>query len=111
MPRNLPNKSRHLWAESGLEADQKVLSTHGVYAMTATTALTAQNTLGVEEVYIIPPTFVGRQLDVVLEDVGLGDGGCVKIGMRFCPTEGCQLIPLGRVRHACERGNDRGGSR
>ena len=66
---------------AGLEADQKVLAAHGVYAMTATTALTAQNTLGVDCVHHVPPDFVGRCVDAVLSDVGLGEGGVVKIGM------------------------------
>jgi hydroxymethylpyrimidine kinase/phosphomethylpyrimidine kinase len=55
---------------AGLEADQKVLAAHGVYAMTATTALTAQNTLGVEEVHVVPSAFVGKQIRQVMEDIG-----------------------------------------
>jgi len=38
--------------------------------MTATTALTAQNTLGVEDVHITPPAFVGKQIDACLTDIG-----------------------------------------
>lgn len=38
--------------------------------MTATTALTAQNTLGVDDVHIIPPVFVGKQIDACLSDIG-----------------------------------------
>jgi hydroxymethylpyrimidine/phosphomethylpyrimidine kinase len=64
---------------AGLEADQKVLAAHGVYAMTATTALTAQNTLGVEEVHIVPPDFVGKQIRQVL-----GDVGCDVVKMGTC---------------------------
>lgn len=63
---------------SGLEADQKVLSAHGVYAQTVTTALTAQNTLGVNDVHVTPPTFVGKQIDACLSDIGCD---VVKIGM------------------------------
>lgn len=63
---------------SGLEADQKVLSAHGVYAQTVTTALTAQNTLGVEDVHVTPPAFVGKQIDACLSDIGCD---VVKIGM------------------------------
>lgn len=63
---------------SGLEADQKVLSAHGVYAQTVTTALTAQNTLGVEDVHVTPPTFVAKQIDACLSDIGCD---VVKIGM------------------------------
>jgi len=55
---------------AGLEADQKVLAAYGVYAMTATTALTAQNTLGVEDVHVVPSVFVGKQIRQVMEDVG-----------------------------------------
>ena len=62
---------------AGLEADQKVLAAHGVYAMTSTTALTAQNTLGVEDVHIVPPAFVGKQIKKVMDDVGCD---VVKIG-------------------------------
>jgi hydroxymethylpyrimidine kinase/phosphomethylpyrimidine kinase len=55
---------------AGLEADQKVLAAYGVYAMTATTALTAQNTLGVEDIHIMPSIFVGKQIRQVMEDIG-----------------------------------------
>lgn len=55
---------------AGLEADQRVLAAHGVYAMTATTALTAQNTLGVDDVHLVPAAFVGKQLRKVLDDIG-----------------------------------------
>jgi hydroxymethylpyrimidine/phosphomethylpyrimidine kinase len=66
---------------SGLEADQRTLAAHGVYAMTATTALTAQNTLGVDDVHITPPDFVGKQIHKVMEDGFLEDPpGLVKIG-------------------------------
>ena len=63
---------------AGLEADQKVLAAHGIYAMTATTALTAQNTLGVEDIHIIPPEFVQKQIRQVLNDI---DCNTVKVGM------------------------------
>ncbi|KAK8022217.1 phosphomethylpyrimidine kinase THI20 [Apiospora rasikravindrae] len=54
---------------AGLEADQKVLAAHGCYAMTATTALTAQNTLGVDDIYHIPADFVRKQIDAVFKDI------------------------------------------
>jgi hydroxymethylpyrimidine kinase/phosphomethylpyrimidine kinase len=63
---------------AGLEADQKVLATHGVYALTATTALTAQNTLGVEDVHVVPPDFVKKQIRQVLNDI---DCPVVKVGI------------------------------
>ncbi|KAF3770281.1 hypothetical protein M406DRAFT_34975 [Cryphonectria parasitica EP155] len=63
---------------AGLEADQKVLAAHGVYAMTATTALTAQNTTGVMDIHHVPPTFLRRQIDAVFDDIG---ADVVKTGM------------------------------
>jgi hydroxymethylpyrimidine/phosphomethylpyrimidine kinase len=56
---------------SGLEADQKVIAAHGCYAMTATTALTAQNTKGVFDIHQIPPDFVKKQIDACIEDIGV----------------------------------------
>lgn len=56
---------------SGLEADQKVLAAHGCYAMTATTALTAQNTTGVKGIHVIPASFVEQQIEACIEDVGV----------------------------------------
>ncbi|RAK99131.1 DNA-directed DNA polymerase alpha catalytic subunit POL1 [Aspergillus ibericus CBS 121593] len=62
----------------GLEADQRVLAAHGCYALTATTGLTAQNTLGVQDIFIIPAEFVKKQINAGLEDVG---ADVVKLGM------------------------------
>lgn len=66
---------------AGLEADQKVLAAHGCYAMTATTALTAQNTMGVIDIFNIPPDFVRKQIDACFDDIGVD---VVKIGMLAC---------------------------
>ncbi|KAH9877532.1 hypothetical protein IAQ61_002899 [Plenodomus lingam] len=63
---------------AGLEADQKVIAAHGCYAMTATTALTAQNTLGVQDVHRTPPAFVRKQINAVFDDVAVD---VVKTGM------------------------------
>jgi hydroxymethylpyrimidine/phosphomethylpyrimidine kinase len=54
-----------------LEADQKVIAVHGCYAMTATTALTAQNTQGVYGIHETPSEFVKKQIDACIEDVGV----------------------------------------
>lgn len=56
---------------AGLEADQKVLAAHGCYAMTATTALTAQNTTEVKAIHVIPSDFVEKQIEACIEDVGV----------------------------------------
>ncbi|KAE8447396.1 hypothetical protein EG329_010810 [Mollisiaceae sp. DMI_Dod_QoI] len=63
---------------AGLEADQKVISAHGCYAMTATTALTAQNTLGVVDIHHTPPEFVRKLIDACISDIGVD---VVKTGM------------------------------
>lgn len=63
---------------SGLEADQKVIAAHGCYAMTATTALTAQNTQGISAIHHVPSAFVLKQIDACIDDIGVN---VVKIGM------------------------------
>lgn len=65
---------------SGLEADQRVLAAHGCYALTATTGLTAQNTLGVQDIFVVPAGFVRKQIKAALEDVG---ADVVKLGKIF----------------------------
>jgi len=63
---------------AGIQADLKTFAAHGVYGMSAITALTAQNTREVRAVLEVPPEMVAAQIDAVFEDIG-ADG--VKIGM------------------------------
>ena len=63
---------------AGIQADIKTMLANGVYAMSAITALTAQNTVGVREIMEVTPAFLGSQLDAVFEDI-VPDA--VKIGM------------------------------
>ncbi len=63
---------------AGIQADLKTFAAHGAYGMSAITALTAQNTLGVRAVHEAPPEMVAAQIDAVLEDIGVD---AVKIGM------------------------------
>lgn len=65
-------------AGAGIQADIKTVAALGGFATTAITALTAQNTLGVDAVMAVPPGFVRRQMEVVLEDIG---ADCIKTGM------------------------------
>jgi hydroxymethylpyrimidine/phosphomethylpyrimidine kinase len=65
-------------AGAGIQADIKTVAALGGYATTAITALTAQNTLGVHAVMAVPPAFVRRQMEVVLDDIG---ADCIKTGM------------------------------
>src|SRR5919206_127725 len=54
---------------AGIQADLKVFSVLGVYGMSAITAVTAQNTLGVKDVAPMTPAFVRLQIDVVAGDI------------------------------------------
>lgn len=63
---------------AGIQADIKAVTALGGYAMTAVTALTAQNTEGVFGVHAPPPEFVAEQMRLCLDDIG---ADCVKIGM------------------------------
>lgn len=63
---------------AGIQADLKTFDAHGVYGMTALTAVTAQNTVGVHAVEILPANFVTAQIDAVFDDLGVD---AVKIGM------------------------------
>ena len=63
---------------AGIQADLKTFSALGVYGASAITALTAQNTLGVERVHAVRPEFILRQIETVAKDL---DIGAVKIGM------------------------------
>ena len=55
---------------AGIQADIKAVTALNGFAMTAITALTAQNTLGVEGIHEIPAAFVRRQIEVVAADLG-----------------------------------------
>ncbi len=63
---------------AGIQADLKTFSAFGVYGMSAITALTAQNTIGVDAVHEVPIDFIAKQIDAVVSDIGVD---AVKIGM------------------------------
>ncbi len=63
---------------AGIQADIKTMTMNGVYAMSAVTALTAQNTTGVRAIEEASPEFLKAQLDAVFEDIF---PDAVKIGM------------------------------
>lgn len=63
---------------AGIQADIKTMLANGVYAMSAITALTAQNTTGVTGIMEVTPDFVGEQLDNIFTDIY---PDAVKIGM------------------------------
>ena len=65
---------------AGIQADLKTFAALGCYGMSAITALTAQNTVGVSGIHPVPPAFAAAQIAAVLEDIG---ADAVKIGMLY----------------------------
>jgi hydroxymethylpyrimidine/phosphomethylpyrimidine kinase len=63
---------------AGIQADLKAFAACGVHGMTAITALTAQNTVGVTGVHAVPGDFIVEQVRAVVDDIGVD---AVKIGM------------------------------
>jgi hydroxymethylpyrimidine/phosphomethylpyrimidine kinase len=63
---------------AGIQADLKTFSALGVYGASVITALTAQNTVGVQAIHDVPPDFIAAQMDSVFSDL---DVQAVKIGM------------------------------
>ena len=63
---------------AGIQADLKTMTMNGVYAMSAITALTAQNTMGVRAIQESTPEFLKQQLDSIFEDIY---PDAIKIGM------------------------------
>ena len=82
MPRPVPAVLSIAGSDSGggagIQADLKAFARCGAHGMTAITALTAQNTLGVTGVHPVPPEFIVAQVRAVAEDIGVD---AVKIGM------------------------------
>ena len=72
---------------AGIQADVKTMTMNGVYAMSAITALTAQNTTGVSEIVEVSPHFLQQQLDMIFQDIR---PDAVKIGM----VSNAQLVEI-----------------
>jgi hydroxymethylpyrimidine/phosphomethylpyrimidine kinase len=78
MPRALTIAGSDSGGGAGIQADLKTFSAFGVYGMSVITALTAQNTLGVQGVLAVPPDFVALQFRSVVDDLGVD---ALKTGM------------------------------
>ncbi|MEI6485929.1 MAG: bifunctional hydroxymethylpyrimidine kinase/phosphomethylpyrimidine kinase [Sphingomonadales bacterium] len=63
---------------AGIQADIKTITCLGGFAMTAVTAITVQNTLGVSAVHPVPPEIVAAQIRACIDDIGVD---AIKIGM------------------------------
>ncbi|MCL2329621.1 MAG: bifunctional hydroxymethylpyrimidine kinase/phosphomethylpyrimidine kinase [Bacteroidetes bacterium] len=83
---------------AGIQADIKTISACGAYAATAITAITAQNTLGVEAVYALPAEIVAAQITAVMNDIG---ADAIKIGMLQSP-EIIEIVAKTLVSYSCK---------
>jgi hydroxymethylpyrimidine/phosphomethylpyrimidine kinase len=80
---------------AGIQADLKTFSALHVYGASVITALTAQNTRGVQGIHDVPPDFVAKQIDSVFSDLAVG---AVKIGMLSRPSV-IEAVAAGLDRH------------
>jgi hydroxymethylpyrimidine/phosphomethylpyrimidine kinase len=78
MPRVLVIAGSDSGGGAGLQADVKTLTMLGCYAATAVTAVTVQDTRGVQAVHPVPPALVAAQIEAVIADIG---ADAIKIGM------------------------------
>ena len=79
---------------AGIQADLKSFAALGCFGLSAITAVTAQNTLGVQAVHALPAAFVAAQIDAVASDIGID---AVKIGM--LANAEIVAIVAERIRH------------
>ena len=84
---------------AGIQADLKTFAALGCFGMSAITALTAQNTLGVRAIHGVPTDILSDQIDAVVEDIGVD---AVKIGMLHSP-EIVLAVAAAIDRHALQK--------
>ena len=82
---------------AGIQADLKTMTMNGVYAMSAITALTAQNTTGVRAIQEATPDFLRHQIDTIFEDIR---PDAVKIGMVASKELICVIADMLRYHNA-----------
>ena len=82
-------------AGAGIQADLKTFAALGVYGTSAITAVTAQNTLGVRDVFALPATAVAAQIEAIFEDFNVA---AVKIGM-LCDSEIVEAVAVALARY------------
>lgn len=83
---------------AGIQADLKTMTAHGVYGMTAITAMTAQNTIGVNAIVESPLNFLEEQIDACLSDI---PADAVKIGM-LPSAEQVRIVARKLKEYKCE---------
>ena len=90
---------------AGIQADLKTFAAFGVYGTSAITALTAQNTLGVTGVHVVPAEFVTAQVEAVVSDIGCD---AVKTGMLATAATVEAVVAVDRRARAAEPGRGSG---
>lgn len=80
---------------AGIQADLKTFSALGIYGASVITALTAQNTRGVQAIHDVPADFIAAQMDSVFSDLAVG---AVKIGM-LSQVPVIEAVAAGLDRH------------
>ena len=83
---------------AGIQADLKTFSALGIYGASIITALTAQNTCGVQGIHDVPPAFIAQQIDSVFSDLAVK---AVKIGMLSRPAA-IEAVTNGLARYGVE---------
>ena len=84
---------------AGIQADLKTFCALGVYGASVLTALTAQNTLGVQGVHAVPPGFIAQQFDSVCSDLPVA---AAKVGM-LATSEVIRVVAEKIRQHRLER--------
>ena len=85
---------------AGVQADLKTFSAYRVFGLSVITAVTAQNSLGVQAIECLPPSLVARQLSSVLEDFGADAAKCGMLGtaaIALAVAAGLRSRPVGRL--------------
>lgn len=84
---------------AGIQADLKTFAAHGVFGLSAITAVTAQNTVGVSSVAVMTPDIVAAQIDAVVDDLG---AHAAKTGM-LANAAVADAVVAAIMRHAISR--------
>ena len=80
---------------AGIQGDLKTISALGCYGMSVITALTAQNTVGITSIHMVPEAFVQEQLEAIFCDIG---ADAVKIGMLYS-AEITEIVSRQLIKH------------
>jgi hydroxymethylpyrimidine/phosphomethylpyrimidine kinase len=84
---------------AGIQADLKTFTALGVYGMSALTAVTAQNTVGVQAVHLLPPELVAQQIDSVCSDIGVDAAKTGMLGDAAIVAAVAEAVRRHRIPH------------